>query len=217
MIKKYFLIFLVLAFALGTGASAQEEAPRYNFVIGGGPGFPQGSTGNFANVGGNFVVGGGVNTHHGAGFDAEFMWHDLPPKSSIVALTGAPDGSARLYSVTGNAMLHSSEAHKAGFYGILGIGWYHRSWELTHPTVALGTTCFPSYPFWGIVCTNGLVSANAVINSGSQDAFGWNLGAGLTYRLGESHAKVYTEARWHYAYFSHFNTKVIPLTFGIRF
>src|SRR5215467_6748246 len=215
--KKIILVFLILAFALCTGAAAQEEAPRYNFVIGGGPGFPQGSTGDFANVGGNFVVGGGVNTHHGAGFDAEFMWHDLPPKSEIVRLTGAPDGSARLYSVTGNAMLRSSEAHKAGFYGILGIGWYHRSWELTHPTVALGTTCFPSYPFWGIVCTNGLVSANAVINSGSQDAFGWNLGAGLTYRLGASHAKAYAEARWHYAYFSHFNTKVIPVTFGIRF
>ena len=215
MMKKNILVLFVLTLAICIRVSAQD-APPYIFVVGGGPGFPQGSTGNLATGGANFVAGGGVNTPHGLGLDGEFMWHDLPPKSSVIALTGAPNGSARLYSVTGNAILQSSEAHKAGLYGILGIGWYHRSWELTHPTLALGTTCLPSYAFWGVVCTNGLVSANAVINSGSQNAFGWNLGGGLTYRLGDSHVKAFTEARWHYAYFSHFNTKVIPLTFGLR-
>src|SRR5690242_17438822 len=195
---------------------AQPETPRYTFNIGGGPSFPQSDVGNFANTGGNFVVGAGVNTGPALGFNAEFMWNDLPPKHEIIALTGAPDGSARMYAVTGNILLHSQEAHHAGLYGIGGIGWYHRSWELTAPTLSLGTVCLPSYAFWGVVCTNGLVSSDAILASGSSDGFGWNIGGGVTYRLGESHAKVYAEARFHYAYHSGVNTQVLPLTFGLR-
>ena len=208
-------LLLVCSLVFVTYASGQDHP--YIFNIGGGPGFPVGDISSFANVGGHFVAGGGVNTKRGFGLDAEFMWHDLPPKQSIINLTGAPDGAARMYSVTGNILVHSPGAHKAGLYGIGGIGWYHRSWELTHPTLAIGTTCFPSYVWWGVVCTNGLVSANAVLASGSSDAFGFNVGLGVTYRLGESPVKFYTELRYHHAYTSGIDTQVLPLTFGIRF
>jgi hypothetical protein len=215
-VKKYFIAQLVIAVFFSMSVMAQEEAPKYNFNIGGGVGFPQGDTGTFTNTGGNFVVGGGANLGPVLGFNGEFMWHDLPPKSSVVAATGAPDGSARLYSFTGNMLVHSQEAHHAGFYGIGGIGWYRRSWELTRPTVSIGTVCLPSYVWWGAVCSNGLVSSSAVLNSGSSDGFGWNIGGGLTYRVGESHAKIYAEARYHYAYHHGINTQVLPLTFGLR-
>jgi hypothetical protein len=215
-VKKYFIAQLVIAVFFSMSVMGQEEAPKYNFNIGGGVGFPQGDTGTFTNTGGNFVAGGGLNLGPALGFNGEFMWHDLPPKSAIVAATGAPDGSARLYSLTGNLMLHSPEAHHAGFYGIGGIGWYHRSWELTRPTVSIGTVCLPSYVWWGAVCSNGLVSSTAILNSGSSDGFGWNVGGGLTFRLGESHAKIYAEARYHYAYHHGINTQVLPLTFGLR-
>jgi Outer membrane protein beta-barrel domain len=214
MKKGLLSALLILFFSCLRGLA--QDAPRYNFTIGGGPGFPQGDIGNIVGTGGHFVVGGGANLGHTLGFDAEFMWHDLPPKQSVIALTGAPDGSARLYSVTGNIMAHTSEARKFGGYGIGGIGWYHRSWELTTPTLSLGTVCLPSYVFWGVVCTNGLVSSNAVLRSGSANAFGWNIGAGATFRLGESHGKFYTELRYHAAYFSHITTQVLPLTFGFR-
>jgi hypothetical protein len=214
--KKYFLGLLATLFFTSTCSFGQDEAPRYNFDIGGGFGLPQSSVSNFANTGGNFVVGGGPNFGPAVGANVEFMWQDLPPKDEIVALTGAPDGAARMYSVTGNLMLHSPERHKAGLYGIGGIGWYHRSWELTRPSIAIGTTCLPSYAWWGVVCGNGLVESTAVLSSGSSDGFGWNIGAGLTYRLGESHAKLYTEARFHYAYHEGINTKVLPIVFGLR-
>lgn len=216
MMKKVLMsVLLILGFWCMRGP-AQEETPKYNFVIGGGPGFPQGDVGNFANVGGNVVAGGGVNFGKTFGVDGEFMWHDLPPKQSIIALTGAPDGSARLYSVTGNIMAHSHEAHHFGGYGIGGVGWYHRSWELTRPSIALGTVCLPSYFFWGVVCSNGLVQSTATLRSGSTDGVGVNVGAGLTYRFKESHAKFYTELRYHYAWHNRINTAVLPLTFGLR-
>ena len=214
--KKGLISVLLILFFWCMRGFAQPEPSPYNFVIGGGVSFPQSDISNVANSSGNFVVGGGANLGHTLGFDGEFMWNNLPPKQSVIALTGAPDGSARLYAVTGNIMAHTSEAHKLGGYGIGGIGWYHRSWELTTPTLSVGTVCLPSYVFWGVVCTNGLVSSNAVLRSGSANAFGLNIGAGVTYRLGGSHAKFYTEARYHYAYFSHLNTAVLPLTFGLR-
>src|SRR5437899_9247395 len=190
---------IVLIFALAVNA---QDTPKYTFNIGGGPSFPVSDISNFANVGGSFVVGGGVNATHTIGFNAEFMWNDLPPKSEIIALTGAPDGSARMYSVTGNLLFHTPERGKLGAYGIGGIGWYHRSWELTAPVLVPGTTCFPSYAFWGVVCSNGLVQSSVELAGGSSNAFGWNVGAGVTFRLGQSHAKFYTEVRYHHAYTS---------------
>jgi opacity protein-like surface antigen len=188
---------IVLVFALAVNA---QDTPKYTFNIGGGPTFPVSDISNFANVGGSFVVGGGVNATHTIGFNAEFMWNDLPPKSEIIALTGAPDGSARMYSVTGNLLFHTPESRKLGAYGIGGIGWYHRSWDA----------------FWGVVCTNGLVQSSVELAGGSSNAFGWNVGAGVTFRLGQSHAKFYTEVRYHHAYTSRVDTQVLPLTFGFR-
>jgi hypothetical protein len=63
---------------------------------------------------------------------------------------------------------------------------------------------------------NGLVPANAVLRSGSSNAAGLNIGGGVTYRLGESHAKIYGELRYHHAYTNAFSTTVLPLTFGVR-
>src|SRR5262249_54460731 len=141
---------------------------------------------------------------------------NLPPSSSVLALVGAPDGSARLYSVTGNLIAHTTDAHKAGFYGIGGIGWYHPPWELTRPGITLRPVFLPPFLLWGVVCTNGLVESSATLASGSSNAFGWNVGGGVTYRIGGSHAKVYAEARYHRAYTNKIDTQVLPLTFGLR-
>lgn len=215
--KRYFAAQFFLLVLFCVCSVAQEEAPKYNFNIGGGVTFPKNTTGSITNTSGNFQVGGGVNFGKAIGFDGEFMWNNLPPKSSVIALTGAPDGSARMNSLTGNMILHSPEAHKFGVYGIGGIGWYHRSWELTTPSLSVGTVCVPSFVFFGAVCSNGIVSSTTTLGSGSNNGFGWNIGGGLTYRLGASHLKAFAEARVHFAYFSNINTRVVPLVFGIRF
>jgi hypothetical protein len=202
-------------FILFASAAAQDHP--YTFNIGGGPGFPVSDISNFSSVGGDFVIGGGANLSERIGFNGEFMWHDLPPKSSIVALTGAPNGSAGLYSLTGNLLFRTSRQNKLGLYGIGGIGWYHRTWELTAPTLVLGSSCSTSYVWWGVECSNGLVTSNTTLRSGSTDGFGYNAGAGITFRLGESYWKVFTEVRYHHAFQHGVDTQVLPLTFGIRY
>jgi hypothetical protein len=212
---KRFLLLPLWALILFASASAQDHP--YTFNIGGGPGFPVGEISNFSNSGGHFVIGGGANLTGRFGFNGEFMWHDLPPKSSIVALTGAPSGGAGLYSLTGNLLVRSSRVNTLSFYGIGGIGWYHRTWELTAPTLVIGSSCQSSYVWWGVECGNGLVTSNTTLRSGSTDGFGYNAGAGITFRIRESYFKVFTEVRYHHAFMHGIDTTVLPLTFGIRY
>ena len=91
-----------------------------------------------------------------------------------------------------------------------GIGWYHRSGETTTPGV--GVICDPYWSWW-YGCAIG--SVNIITGSRSANSFGENIGAGITYRLGESHAKLYTEVRYHHASYDSVSTNLIPLTLGI--
>jgi hypothetical protein len=93
---------LVLLF-LCTCCFSQDS--RFNFNVGGGPGFQVGQISNFANTGGNFVVGRGPNLGHILGVDGEFMYYSLPVNNDVLAVTRAPSGSSRMYSVTGNAIV----------------------------------------------------------------------------------------------------------------
>jgi Outer membrane protein beta-barrel domain len=208
-------ILLVGVILVGASLAAQVEDPKYTFNIGGGPGFMVGDISKFANTGANFVVGAGTNLSHVFGVNAEFMWHNLPPKDSVIAFTGAPDGHARMYSVTGNLILKTPPS-RMGAYWIGGIGWYHRHWELTAPTLSVGTICQPTYVWWGVSCFNGLVETTTTLKDGGVDGFGFNTGGGFTFRLGESPAKFYTELRYHKGYHNLIDTQVLPLTFGIR-
>jgi hypothetical protein len=73
--------------------------------------------------------------------------------------------------------------------------------------------CDPYWSWW-FGCTIGSVSI--VTGSTSANAFGENIGGGLTYRLGESNWKIYTEVRYHHAAYNKVSTNLLPLTFGIR-
>lgn len=204
-------VVLMMAIVLGAMASAdaQDEYSKWAFNIGGGIGFPRSDLGKFVGDGGHFVIGAGHNFSRVLGVDGEFMWHDLPINSATKSLLQTPGASARQYSVTFNPIVHFG--HKFGGYVIGGIGWYHRSGETTTPGV--GVVCDPYWSWW-YGCTIGTV--NFVTGSRSSNAFGENIGGGLTFRFGDSHVKFYTEARYHHAGYNHVSTQLIPLTFGIR-
>ena len=211
MSLKSSLLVLVVFFV---STLAAQDDHRWNFNIGGGPGFPLGTAGDFAGTGGHFVVGGGPNFGPRFGVNGEFMWHELPIKRSILNQIQVPDGSGRQYSLTFNGMLRPQLRGRMGGYFIGGIGWYHRSGELTAPTIVPGTVCPPFWIWWG-VCVSGLFPANAVLASSSSDAFGGNVGGGLTVRIGDGNTKFFTEVRYHHAAHDP-GTDLLPLTFGFR-
>lgn len=209
---RFVRLSLASVIVLGALISVQaQDHGKFNFNVGGGIGFPQSDLSSFVNHGGHFVIGGGYNFAKHISVDGEFMWHDLPINSSTKTALQTPGASARQYSLTVNPIVHFPLGSKVGAYVIGGIGWYHRSGETTTPGV--GVICDPYWSWW-FGCTIG--SVNIITGSRSADAFGENIGGGLTYRLGESGIKFYTEVRYHHAGYHKIATDILPLTFGIR-
>jgi hypothetical protein len=213
MLRVRILLGIVIVFGVLASAHGQDQDNynKFRFNIGGGISFPQGDLGSFVNDGANFVVGGGYNFTRILGVDSEFMWADLPINQATKNLLATTGASARQYAWTFNPIVQLPIGHKLGAYAIGGIGWYHRSGETTTPGV--GVVCDPYWSWW-YGCTLGTV--NFVTGSHSGNAFGENIGAGVTFRLGESHAKIYAEFRYHHAGYDRVSTNLIPLTFGIR-
>jgi len=210
-LTKSLQLLATMMLILCSVSAVSAQATRWNFNVGGGIGFPQGDLSSFINNGGNFVVGGGYNVNKWLSTNGEFMWQDLPVNSSTKQALQTPDASARQYAVTFDPMVHFPLGHKLGAYAIGGIGWYHRSGETTTPGTAI--ICDPYWSWW-FGCTVGDV--DIITGSTSADAFGENIGGGITYRLGESGIKFYTEFRYHHADYNNVATNIIPLTFGVR-
>ncbi len=208
---KFLQLTAIMLLALCSACVAWAQDGRLNFNIGGGIGFPQSDLSAFINDGANFVVGGGYNVNRWVSTNGEFMWQDLPVNSTTKQALQTPGASARQYAVTFDPMVKVPLKHKLGAYAIGGIGWYHRSGETTTP--GAGVVCDPYWSWW-YGCSIGTV--NIVTGSTSANAFGENIGGGLAYRLGESHAKFYAEFRYHHANYHNVATNIIPLTFGIR-
>jgi Outer membrane protein beta-barrel domain len=210
--RSLIIPFAIAMFTVGTTA---QDIRRWNFNVGGGVGFPQSSTADFANVGGHFVLGVGPNLGPLFGVSGELMWHDLPIKREAIDRIGVPDAGARQYSLTANGILRLPLRGSLGAYVIAGGGWYRRSGELTAPTFVPGTICPPFWVWWG-VCVSGLFPPDAVLASSSSNAFGGNIGGGFTYHIGEGNMKFYTEIRYHHAAHNKVDTDLLPLTFGLR-
>jgi len=203
---------LLVAVILGAvSASQAQDESKAMFNVGGGVGFPQGDLSTFVNSGGHAVIGAGYAFSRVVGVDTEFMWHALPINTKAKDFLQTPGASARQYSVSLNPIVRFTEGHAVGAYAIGGIGWYHRSGETTRPGV--GVVCDPYWSWW-YGC--GIGTVNFVTGSASANAFGENIGGGLTIHLGQSHAKFYTEFRYHHAGYHRVSTNLIPLTFGIR-
>jgi len=209
-----FFAALTVLGVLASAAHAQEQNDytRVSFNIGGGFSTPRGDLGQFVNTGANFVVGGGLNFTRFFGANSEFMWSDLPINQTTKNFLGTPGASARQYAWTFNPIVHFPLGHHVGAYVIGGIGWYHRSGETTTP--GTGVICDPYWSWW-YGCSIGTV--NFVTGSRSANSFGENIGGGFTFRLGESHAKLYAEVRYHHAGYNRVSTQILPVTFGIRF
>jgi hypothetical protein len=211
-LKVYLASSLLCAF-LGV----QGHAQAYNFNIGAGPGFPLGSTNQFANISYNFVTGGGINLSPHIKMNAEFMFHGIPVQKGIVDQLGFSDVKGRLYALTANLLIGGPIGHGKAVYVIGGGGWYRRTLEAKQTAFQAGTACSPYWSWWGEECVNGIFATDVTVGSRTSSAPGFNVGGGLTYQLGDSLAHLYVEVRYHLAYTRNVHTEVLPLTLGIRF
>jgi hypothetical protein len=216
------VIGLMLATAVWISPlQAQDE--KVNTNIGGVVSVPMNPTARFVHLGWGTNVGIGYNFHPRNSVIGEFMWN------RVYATAGAIDpirnalgsrkvnGTADVFAVTGNYR-YELRGRLLGTYLIGGGGWYHRAASLS-TKIPSGTVavCNPIYTWWGYNCAGGIVSSDKTLASAHSNAFGGNGGVGFTWRVGEAPYRLYVEARYHYAPNTHFNTELIPITFGIRY
>ncbi len=199
----------LLALTLATVAATAQEH-RYTFEVGGGYTPPVGRTANRLNNGWN--IGGGVGVNLGRFFSIgpHFMYNSFGVNSALLGAVGAPNGNGRVYAVTADPRIQFGTRFSPYIVG--GVGWYRRTIEFTQPSL-FPVTVFD--PFFGIFYP-AVTTGNQVLGSVVRDGIGGSLGGGL--QFGVSHgAKIFAEARYHYANTGHVPTRMVPLTFGIRF
>jgi opacity protein-like surface antigen len=160
----------------------------------------------------NFNGGLGVNLGPYLTMMGEYTFMDSGLTDDFKARNSIPGGSVRVHAVTLSPVVRFGGDRRVSPYITGGFGWYRRTVELTQPTTQL-TTIFD--PFWGAFYP-AQVPVNQILASYSVNKGGWNAGAGLDFKFGDSRAKMFVEGRYHYVQTRSVATELVPITVGVR-
>jgi opacity protein-like surface antigen len=207
----------------GGGSLWSKAKSNFAFEVGGGFNAPESDA---ITYGGNFTLGGGVNLNKHLAVLAEYQFIADKLPGYLIAEAGAQGGHAHIWSLTLAPVIDLFPQSTNDVYVTGGGGFYRKVTSFTDPTQALYCDYF--------YC--GYVTENAVVGHFSSNQGGWNIGAGFQHRLGgmygDSKMKVFIEARYLDVLTPAVigatpnglssttvakDTKLIPVTFGIRF
>lgn len=218
-----FLVFLGLSI---TTASAQSGFKGFNINVGGGMGIGVNDVGAFVGRSYHGEAGVGKSLSRRFSVSAEYMYYDLPFKTSVIQRQfPLPGVTGNVQSGTLNGIVKAPLFFgRWGAYGIFGVGWYERSVSSRRYNLQPNTPCQPAWRWWDLTCVPSSPGNPSVIPdsppqalaSNSKGAGGFNAGGGVTRPFKRLHAKWYIEARYHRAYQSDGQTRFIPLTIGLR-
>ncbi len=206
-------------------ASAQSNFSRYNFTLGGGPGIGRDDVASYVGDSSQLVLGAGMNYSKMFGFDAEYMYYNLPFRSNVKNEQGLAGQSGHMQSISLDTIVHVPfHFRNVGAYGIFGLGFYDRTVSLKVPQhLTVGAACQPAWRWWDLTCvltTPGnpyTIQFPQVMSSNSVVAGGFNVGGGITYQMKYmKRANAFFEWRYHRAYQADGETIVMPVTLGLR-
>ncbi len=206
------IALLIFVSLLASSLSAQV-LNRLNFSAGGGFSSPVESAGQNLNTGWNIDFRGGVNATPHLLADLDVNYSSMGLNSAALNYFGEPGGSVSVWSIAFQPMLRLLPRHSSvNFYATAGFGISYRNLSLTRPALV---TSFFCDPFFG--CYPVTYTANQVVASFSTWKPGWNVGPGVEFRLGQSHARIFAEARYSRMFTTHGDDLTyVPVTFGIR-
>ena len=218
--------FVILSAALlaVTPATAAAQDRPVHFNIGGGPTFIMGDLSERFETGWGPALGitFDVNERVGVQFEYAYRWFGIPDEVDIIAGRFSANHQTHelSFNFIGNLTPPDSPVR---FYVAAGPGMYNRKVEITE-YVGTGVICDPYY----YIC--GTYPVDAVIGSRGGWDFGFNIGAGIGFGLGED-AEFYIETKYHHVMGPEIDAerpaagqtggsttgKYMPLTFGFRF
>jgi opacity protein-like surface antigen len=188
---------------------------NWAFNLGGGLNLPNGTTNTFVKGGGGVAaVGAARNFNKYFGFRLDFMWANLPLRTSALQLAQAPGGTDHVYAVTLDPIFSIPFTQKYSAYFLIGPGFYHRSGKLDSSTAVPGSACNAFWTWWG-TCFNGNVPLNRNFLAESQNEFGLNFGGGVARKL-RGNLELYGEFRYLHGKHNNITTDFRPITIGLR-
>lgn len=185
---------------------------RYAFDVGTGVTPLLGIANNELSTGWNVTGGGGVRIDRRVAVNLQVLYSGLGVQTSVLNTFGVPGAHAHLWGFTLDPEVRFRLDHTVGFYLIGGGGYYWRTINLTRPTLRPAVVFDP---FFGYSIPT-LIPANAIIGSVTRVGWGPNVGAGVTFRVGDGSTRLFAEVRYHYIATSPDATQIIPVTFGVR-
>lgn len=196
----------LLLFLLGLSCAGQDFH-KWTFEGGVGPSFPVASAKDRWNTGLNFLIGGGYNfTPHVSGL-LEFQYDHFSLSNSALQAFNQPDGFIRFWSLSLSPRYDFNPQGRFDVYATGGYGLYARELAFTDPS-QIQEICDPYYGY----CE---YSGAPVIASFTNYRGGLNLGGGVSYPLGSSGLKVFTDVRYN-RFLSRNSNEFVTLTFGIK-
>ncbi|HJT01170.1 MAG TPA: outer membrane beta-barrel protein [Terriglobales bacterium] len=193
-------------------AAAQSERP-VSINIGGGFSPLVGNMSSHLNNGWHMTGGVGYNVNDVFTIGPQFTFNGFGVSRSALREAHAPDGDANVWSITAEPRLQLPFAQRFRPYIVGGVGYYRRTVNFTQP--ALVNVTFLD-PFFGFLFP-GVIGTNQVLKTDTQSGIGGNAGGGFAIKLGQTGTQFFTEARYHYAATGKVPTRMVPLTFGLRF
>lgn len=207
------------------GSSHHGYLSRLTFEGGGGFNAPSSDSSPYITWGGNVTVGGGLRFNRYLSLLAEYQFIDDKLPGALIAQTGADGGNAHIWSFTLDPVIDLMPKRATGVYITGGGGFYRKVTNFTDPEEAL----YCDYYYCGVV------TENAVVGHFSSNQGGWSVGGGISHRIGgtygDSKLRIFAEARYLWvntpaittepnglgAVTVASDTKIIPVTFGVRF
>ena len=216
---------MLLALTPAVGSAQDEKSVHVN--IGGGPTFIGGDLGDAFSMGWGPAIGVTIDApSHRVGFQFEYAyrWFNVNDELPIGATRFSANHQTHQLDFNLVANLTQPGGPVRG-YLVAGPGMYYRKVEITE-YVGNGVICNP----WYYIC--GSYPVSAVLGSRGGWDFGFNIGGGVGFRMGES-AEFFVETRYHYVAGPDIQPNVAvpvtsgtpgkatgqywPLTFGFRF
>ncbi len=215
-----------------------DGSSKIAFMAGAGLNLPTGNTVKFYTPSYDVAVGAGLNFSRMFGVLGEFHYDHMGVTSGAINteynnllaylapygytssdLAGF-DANAHVLSVTVDPVINFADRNsKLGAYVTGGLGYYRKTTNFTLPSAQTGC----SYYYCGTFYTT------YNFDSATANAFGYNVGFGLTYKLSEfSSERLFVDARYHWIPISsnnnpdffpynRRNTGILPVMVGIRF
>ena len=215
------------AAAAGQGGGYQSHSlwSHLTYEVGGGFNAPSSESSKYITWGGQLNLGAGYrfNPHFSTLIEYQFLDDKVP--GALIAQTTATGGNAHIWSFTLAPVYEVFPTHTNDFYVTGGGGFYRK---VTNFSV-LQPTQFCSYFY----CGYGY--APQTVGHFSSNQGGWNIGGGFSHRMGgeygDSRVKLFAEVRFLDVLNPSIiaqsanglapatigaNTKVIPVSFGVR-